>query len=53
MPTPRKKYSFYIDAWQAEALKKNKPRDEMSESAQIRLALKKWLEKRGFFGPER
>jgi hypothetical protein len=45
--TPRKKYSFYIEDEQAEALKAIKERDGVLESEQIRRALNDWIEKKG------
>jgi hypothetical protein len=45
--TPRKKYSFYIEDEQAEALKAIKERDGVLESEQIRRALDDWIEKKG------
>lgn len=45
--SPRKKYSFYIDDSQAEALKQIKERDGVLESEQIRRAIDDWIEKRG------
>jgi hypothetical protein len=45
--TPRKKYSFYIEDGQAEALKAIKERDGVLESEQIRRALNDWIEKKG------
>lgn len=44
-PSPRKKYSFYIDAWQAEELKRIKQLDGVLESEQIRRALALWFAK--------
>ena len=44
--TPRRKYSFYIEDEQAEALKAIKERDGVLESEQIRRALNDWIEKR-------
>jgi hypothetical protein len=48
--TPRKRYSFWIDDEQAEALKLVKERDGILESEQIRRALNRWLEERGVIG---
>jgi hypothetical protein len=42
----RKKYSFYIEEEQAEALKTIKERDGVLESEQIRRALNDWIEKK-------
>ena len=44
--SPRKKYSFYIEDAQAEALKRIKERDGVLESEQIRRALNDWIEKK-------
>jgi hypothetical protein len=40
----RKKYSFYIEAAQSDALKAIKERDGVLESEQIRRALDDWIE---------
>ncbi len=45
--TPRRKYSFYIDDEQADAIKAIKERDGVLESEQIRRALNDWIEKKG------
>lgn len=45
--TPRRKYSFYIDDYQANGLKTVKERDGVLESEQIRRAIRKWLESKG------
>jgi hypothetical protein len=45
--TPRKRYSFWIDDEQAEALKEVKERDGVLESEQIRRAINAWLEAKG------
>lgn len=42
----RKKYSFYIEETQSDALKTIKERDGVLESEQIRRALDEWIEKR-------
>ena len=41
----RKKYSFYIDESQADALKAVKERDGVLESEQIRRALNHWFKR--------
>jgi hypothetical protein len=46
MPPSRRRYSFWIDAAQAEGLKAVKARDGVLESEQIRRALDEWLRKR-------
>jgi hypothetical protein len=51
--TPRKKYSFWIDDEQAEALKVIKQRDGVLESEQIRRAIDDWVEKKGVTKTER
>jgi hypothetical protein len=43
----RKKYSFYIDESQADALKAVKVRDGVLESEQIRRALNNWFKRIG------
>jgi hypothetical protein len=43
----RKKYSFYIEENQADALKAVKERDGVLESEQIRRALNKWFKRMG------
>jgi hypothetical protein len=43
----RKKYSFYIEESQADALKAVKERDGVLESEQIRRALNEWLKRMG------
>ena len=43
----RKKYSFYIDESQADALKTVKERDGVLESEQIRRALNEWFKRLG------
>jgi hypothetical protein len=47
MPRSRKRYSFWIDLEQADALKEIKERDGVPESEAIRRALYAWLEQRG------
>jgi hypothetical protein len=49
----RKKYSFYIEEEQSEALKAIKERDGVLESEQIRRALNDWIEKKGVMKSER
>lgn len=51
--TPRRKYSFYIDDVQADALKAIKERDGVLESEQIRRALNDWIEKKEVMKAER
>jgi hypothetical protein len=52
--SPRKRYSFWIDAEQAEGLKQIKERDGVLESEQIRRAIAAWLVDRGIVAkPER
>lgn len=43
----RKRYSFWIDAQQAEGLKSVKERDGVLESEQIRRAIDAWLKAKG------
>ena len=50
---PRRKYSFYIEEHQAEALKVVKDRDGILESEQIRRALNDWFDKKGVMRAER
>jgi hypothetical protein len=45
--TPRKRYSFWINDFQADGLKTIKAAEDMSESEQIRQALNDWLKKKG------
>jgi len=47
----RKRYSFWIDAEQADGLKAVKDRDGVPESVQIRRALNEWLQNRGVMKP--
>ena len=51
--TPRKMYTFYIDADLAAGLKRIKGRDGVSESETIRRGLREWLRKRGALEAER
>ncbi len=44
----RKFYNFYIDVDLAEGLKAIKARDGISESEQIRRAIRTWLEKKKY-----
>ena len=44
--TPKKMYSFMIDADLAEALKEVKARDGVPEGEQIRRALGQWMEQK-------
>ena len=44
----RKFYNFYIDVELAEGLKAIKARDGISESEQIRRAIKTWLTKKHY-----
>lgn len=45
--TPRARYTFFIDADQRAALAAIKDRDGISESEQIRRAIKAWIEQKG------
>jgi hypothetical protein len=45
--TPRNRYTFYIDEEQRAALTAIKERDGISESEQIRRAIKAWVAERG------
>ena len=45
--TPRNRYTFYIDGEQRAALASIKERDGISESEQIRRAIKMWVEQKG------
>ena len=45
--TARNRYTFYIDAEQRAALAAIKERDGISESEQIRRAIKAWIEQKG------
>jgi hypothetical protein len=51
--TPRKRYTFFIDAQQKAALANVKERDGISESEQIRRAIAMWLESKGVTKAER
>ena len=45
--TPRNRYTFFIDDEQRAALSAIKERDGISESEQIRRAIKAWIEQKG------
>jgi hypothetical protein len=45
--TPRTRYTFFIDEDQRAALTAIKERDGISESEQIRRAIKAWVESKG------
>ena len=45
--TPRSRYTFFIDEDQRAALGAIKGRDGISESEQIRRAIKAWIEQKG------
>jgi hypothetical protein len=45
--TPRNRYAFFIDEDQREAIRAIKARDGISESEQIRRAVKAWIEQKG------
>jgi hypothetical protein len=45
--TPRSRYTFFIDEEQRAALTAIKDRDGISESEQIRRAIKAWIEQKG------
>jgi Arc/MetJ-type ribon-helix-helix transcriptional regulator len=51
--TPRRLYNFRIDAELDEGLKLVKERDGISESEQIRRAVREWLENKGVMKAER
>jgi hypothetical protein len=46
--TPRKLYSFWINEAEADGLKAVKADEGISESEQIRQAIRDWLRKKGF-----
>lgn len=46
-PKVRKPYTFYIEVKDADGLKAVKDRDGISESEQIRRAIRAWLEEKG------
>ena len=45
--TPRKRYAFWIDSEQQEALEEIRERDGVLPSEQIRRALNDWFKKQG------
>ncbi len=45
--TPKKRYSFFINDAEAEGLKVVKDEEGISESEQIRQAIRDWLRKKG------
>ena len=45
--SPRDRYTFYLDTDDREALAAIKARDGISESEQIRRAIKEWVGKKG------
>jgi hypothetical protein len=45
--TPRNRYTFFIDDDQRQALTAIKARDGISESEQIRRAIKAWVDAKG------
>jgi Ribbon-helix-helix protein, copG family len=45
--TPKKRYSFWINDAEADGLKAVKAAQGISESEQIRQAVRDWLEKKG------
>jgi hypothetical protein len=47
----RKTYTFYIDSDLSDGLKAIKERDGVSESEQIRRAIRQWLESKGVAQP--
>lgn len=51
--TPRKRYTFWIDDEQDDALKVIKARDGVLESEQIRRAIDDWVKKKGVKKAER
>ena len=51
--TTRSRYTFFIDQDQREALAVVKERDGISESEQIRRAIKGWLEQKGVMKADR
>jgi hypothetical protein len=51
--TPRTRYTFFIDEDQRAALAAIKERDGISESEQIRRAVKAWIAEKGEQKPER
>jgi hypothetical protein len=53
MTPSRKPYTFYIEADLAEGLKEIKERDGISESEQIRRAIRQWLDGKGLAKEEK
>ena len=51
--TQKRLYNFRIDSELDEGLKKMKARDGVSESEQIRRAIREWLTKKGVLKAER
>ena len=51
--TPRSRYTFFIDEDQRAALGAIKDRDGISESEQIRRAIKAWVEQKGVLKADR
>ena len=51
--TPKNRYTFFIDDDQRLVLTAIKERDGISESEQIRRAIKDWVEKRGVMKADR
>jgi hypothetical protein len=51
--TPRNRYTFFIDDDQRAALTAIKERDGISESEQIRRAIKAWIELKGVVKADR
>ena len=47
MLSPRKRYSFWMNDVQAAGLKAIKEAEDITESEQIRQAIKLWLKKKG------
>ena len=45
--TPKSRYTFYLDSELREALTAIKDRDGISESEQIRRAIKGWIDQKG------
>jgi hypothetical protein len=51
--TPRNRYTFYLDDDDRDALRAVKERDGVSESEQIRRAIKRWIDEKGVSKAER
>ena len=51
--TPKKRYSFWINEAEAEGLKVVKGDEGISESEQIRQAVRDWLKQKGVTKPNR